>query len=64
MEEKKENNSDSVEHPDQNWLDIPFDATTNFSILGWFLDKLTRRMSSKNKIDLILEEVSHGLVIK
>ena len=56
MEEKKKNNSDSIEHPDQNWPDIPFDATTNFSILGWFLDKLVRRMSSKKKVDLILEE--------
>ena len=56
MEEKKENNSDSVEQPGQNWPDIPFDATTNFSILGWFLDKLERRMSSKKEVDLILEE--------
>ena len=56
MEEKKENNSDSVGHPHQNWPDIPFDATTNFSILGWFLDKLISRMSKKKKVDLILEE--------
>ncbi len=56
MEEKKKNNSNNVEHPDQNWPDIPFDATTNFSILGWFLDKLIRRMSSKREVDLILEE--------
>lgn len=56
MEGKKENNSDCVEHSAQNWPDIPFDATTNFSILGWFLDKLKMRMGSKKKVDLILEE--------
>ena len=56
MEEKKANTSGSIEHPDQKWPEIPFDATTNFSILGWFLDKLERRISSKKEVDLILEE--------
>ena len=56
MEEKKEENSGSVEHHDQNWPEVPFDATTNFSILGWVLDKLMRRKNSKKEVDLILEE--------
>lgn len=56
MEEKKEHISGSNETPDQSGREIPFDATTNFSLLGWLWGKLKKAKSSKKFIDLSLEE--------
>jgi|GEM_PF-6912624 len=39
-----------------NWRDLPFDAVTNFSLLGWILGKIRRDIKSEEKIDLTLEE--------
>jgi hypothetical protein len=46
----------SNEMPDQSGREVPFDATTNFSLLGWLWDKFNKAKSSKKLIDLSLEE--------
>ncbi len=51
MEEKKENKP-----PDTQDAPPPFDATTNFSILGWVLDKLGYRKRSQKRVDFMPEE--------
>ena len=56
MEKKNEHISGSNETPDQSGREIPFDATTNFSLLGWLWDKINKAKSSKELIDLNLEE--------
>jgi hypothetical protein len=43
MEEKKNDRSEKV-------------ATTNFSLLGWILDKFKKRPDTKESVDLTLEE--------
>ncbi len=56
MEEKNKYISAGNETPDQSGREIPFDATTNFSLLGWLWDKFNKAKSSKKLIDLSLEE--------
>jgi hypothetical protein len=56
MDDKNENIPDKLEPSDRNLREIPFDATTNFSLLGWLLDKLSKRKSFKEKIDFTIEE--------
>ncbi|MHC4457945.1 MAG: hypothetical protein ACYS0I_12845 [Planctomycetota bacterium] len=56
MEEKKDDRSEKIGAPDSKWRRLPFDATTNFSLLGWFLDKLKKRPDSKENVDLTLED--------
>ena len=56
MEEKKEHISGSNETPDRSGREIPFDATTNFSLLGWLWDKFNKAKSSKKLIDFSLKE--------
>lgn len=56
MEEKNENSPDRMASSDRNLQKIPFDATTNFSLLGWLLDKLSKRRGFKKEIDFTLEE--------
>ena len=55
----EENNSDRSEKikasGSRGWL-LSFDATTNFSLLGWFLDKLKKRPGMEENVDLKLEE--------
>jgi hypothetical protein len=55
MEEKKNVKSEKVEASGSKWWRLPFDATTNFSLLGWLLDKLKKRPDSKENVDLTLE---------
>lgn len=38
------------------WRELPFDAATNFSLLGWLLDKFFKEKKSEEKIDLRLDE--------
>ncbi len=54
MEEKKSDRSEKIEASGTNWWRLPFDATTNFSLLGWCLDKLKRRPDVKENVDLTL----------
>ncbi len=56
MEEKKNVRSEKVEASGSKWWRLPFDATTNFSLLGWLLDKFKKRPDSKENVDLTLEE--------
>jgi hypothetical protein len=56
MEEKKNDRSEKVESSDSKWRRLPFDATTNFSLLGWILDKFKKRPDTKESVDLTLEE--------
>ena len=56
MEEKENTRSDKTETIDTKWWRMPFDGTTNFSLLGWLLDKLKKRPDSKENVDLTLEE--------
>jgi len=56
MEEKKNDRSEKVEASGSKWWLLPFDATTNFSLLGWFLDKFKKRPGSKENVDLTLED--------
>ena len=54
------NNQDhnlSEDNPsDLNWRELPFDAATNFSLLGWILDKFTKGKKAEENIDLRLDE--------
>jgi hypothetical protein len=56
MKEKNKYISAGNETPDHSEREIPFDATTNFSLLGWLWDKFNKAKSSKKLIDLSLEE--------
>lgn len=56
MENQNEHKSGRNGAPDQSGRPIPFDATTNFSLLGWLWDKFDNAKSSKKRIDLSLEE--------
>lgn len=40
----------------QKWWKLPFDTTSNFSILGLFFDKLFDRGSSGKRVDLSLDD--------
>jgi hypothetical protein len=56
MENQTEHKPDGEQTPDQAGREIPFDATTNFSLLGWLWDKFNKKRSSKKLIDLKLEQ--------
>lgn len=56
MEEKNEHISENEKMPHQFGREIPFDATTSFSLLGWIWGKLNKAKDSKRIIDLNLEE--------
>ena len=56
MEQKKEKNISPTEKPEASWPELPFDETTNFSILGWVLDKLRRRKGSEKEVNFTLED--------
>jgi hypothetical protein len=56
MKNGGEKNTDRTQAPGQRWPGIAFDATTNFSMLGWIWEKLTRLKRSKKKINISLEE--------
>lgn len=55
MDAKDENMAFPSGIPQPSRLELPFDETTNFSILGWLLEKLGRGKSSK-AVDFKLEE--------
>ena len=40
---------------ESKWRSLPFDAVTNFSLLGWILDKLRKGEKTEEKIDLRLD---------
>lgn len=56
MDEKNENNPKPSELPQPDWQDLPFDDTTNFSILGWLLDKFGRGKDPRKSVDFTLGE--------
>jgi hypothetical protein len=56
MTEIKEKNPINGEIGRPKWWKLPFDSTTNFSILGWLLDKLKGRQNVKKNVDLSLED--------
>lgn len=56
MDKEKENIASLEEKLPPPWQETPFDATTNFSILGWVLDKLGLRKRSEKAVDFTLEE--------
>ena len=56
MEEKENTRTDKTLAVGQKWWQMPFDGKTNFSILGWLLDKFRKGPDSKEKVDLTLEE--------
>lgn len=39
-----------------DWRDHRFDPTTNFSLLGWLLDRVTSANSSEKQVDFTLDE--------
>jgi hypothetical protein len=55
MDEKNENIASPAGIPQPPRPELPFDDTTNFSILGWLLEKLGHGKSSK-EVDFKLEE--------
>ena len=56
MNEKTEENSENGSGTPPKWWQLPFDTTTNFSLIGWLLDKLKGRQNEENNVDLRLEE--------
>ena len=56
MEEKENTGTDKTERTAQKWWQMPFDGKTNFSLLGWLLDKFNKKSESKENVDLTLEE--------
>jgi hypothetical protein len=56
MSEPKEENSGSDGTAAPEWWKLPFDSTTNFSILGWLLDKLKGRRDEEKRVDMTLED--------
>ena len=50
-------NKDGARHiPDSQWKAPSFDATTNFSLLGWLLAMLFRHPDTEKQIDFTLKE--------
>lgn len=47
---------ETVEPSKRRWWKLPFDATTNFSIFGWLLDRLKKTRRSTTLIDFTLED--------
>jgi hypothetical protein len=56
MSERIDKRPSHGEITDRKWWKLPFDSTTNFSILGWLLDKLKGRQNGKKNVDLSLED--------
>jgi hypothetical protein len=56
MSEQKEKNPSSDGTAVPEWWKLPFDSTTNFSILGWLLDKFRGRRSEEKTVDMNLED--------
>ena len=56
MNKDNENTTESREAAGQHWPEVAYDATTNFSILGWIWQKLARLKGPKRNIDFSLEE--------
>lgn len=56
MNEKTEKNPESSGGAQPNWWELSFDSTTNFSLLGWLLNKLKGRQKEKDRVDLTLED--------
>ena len=56
MDEKNENIASPAGTPQPPWRQLPFDDTTNFSILGWLLDRFAKGKTFKKAIDFKLEE--------
>jgi hypothetical protein len=55
MEEDRNNHEAQADTDKPAWRDLPFDATTNFSIMGWILDRLGKGRRSAATVDLRLE---------
>jgi|GEM_PF-6004556 len=55
MENEDIHSRDSEQTTDLSEREIPFDATTNFSLLGWLWDKIEKAKTSKKRVDLNLE---------
>jgi hypothetical protein len=56
MDEQNERISGGEKTPEHVGREIPFDATTRFSLLGWVWDKFNKAIGSKKIIDLNLED--------
>ena len=56
MNEKTEKNPESSGRGQPKWRALSFDSTTNFSLLGWLLNKLKGRQNEKDRVDLRLED--------
>jgi len=56
MDKKNSNNPKPSELPQPDRQDLPFDDTTNFSILGWLLEKWNKGKNSNQEVDFKLEE--------
>lgn len=56
MENQSTQHTNGNGTPDHSEREIPFDATTNFSLLGWLWDKIKRAGSSKQIIEFILKK--------
>lgn len=54
MEEKNENNRATFAQSEGIWWTLPFDATTNFSLLGYLLGGLGWEYNPKKKVDMTL----------
>lgn len=55
MEDNRINHATQADTDKPAWRDLPFDATTNFSIMGWILDRLGKGRRSAATVDLRLE---------
>ena len=55
-EQHKGHNIKAEKQPHENWQLPPFDPTTNFSLLGYIIDKFEKKDVLKSKVDLILDK--------
>ena len=55
MADQNEQKNDSDQTANQSGPEIPFDATTNFSLLGWIWSKINKTKRSKEIVDLKLD---------
>lgn len=51
MNDKNGHSATEPNAPQPDWPDPPFDAATNFSLLGWILDKILPGRKSEKKVD-------------
>ena len=54
MENGTDKNTAQNESDQYRRIDFPFDATTNFSIIGWLLDKIRKSERPAEHVDLSL----------